>query len=125
MSDRGISLQLEVLDEVRESEWQFWEQEYIRLFRIVGFKLVNGTDGGDGGSRTVETRRKMSRAHTGKPLSAEHRAAARAGKIGKKRKPFSDEWRRNIGLAHKGLVPWNKGKVCPEISAGILRKKTR
>jgi hypothetical protein len=40
---------LEVLDEVLHSEWGFWEREYIRLFRILRFDLVNATDGGDCG----------------------------------------------------------------------------
>jgi GIY-YIG catalytic domain-containing protein len=47
---RGLSLQLEILDEVPEAEWQFWETEYIRVFRAIGFNLVNETDGGDGAS---------------------------------------------------------------------------
>lgn len=40
--------QMEVLDEVPVGEWQFWEREYIRLFRAIRFDLVNGTSGGDG-----------------------------------------------------------------------------
>lgn len=57
----GRSPILEVLDEVPENEWMFWEVEYIRLYRALGFKLVNGTSGGDGTfNPSKETRQKMS-----------------------------------------------------------------
>lgn len=56
---------LEILDEVPESEWSFWEREWIRLYRALGFDLTNGTDGGEGGIPTVETRAKMSAALSG------------------------------------------------------------
>lgn len=51
---RGLGLipHMELLDEVPDSEWQFWEQEYIRVFQAIGIRLVNGTDGGDGGATT-------------------------------------------------------------------------
>jgi 5-methylcytosine-specific restriction endonuclease McrA len=29
---------------------------------------------------------------------------------GKSRPPFSEKWKRNIGLGQKGRTPWNKGK---------------
>lgn len=50
---RGLALQglrpvLEILDEVPVSQWQFWEREYIRVFRAIGIRLTNCTDGGEG-----------------------------------------------------------------------------
>lgn len=30
--------------------------------------------------------------------------------MGKKRPPFSEEWKRNLSNAHKGQIAWNKGK---------------
>lgn len=39
---------LNILDEVKESEWQFWEKHYISLYRSWGFNLTNLTVGGDG-----------------------------------------------------------------------------
>lgn len=39
---------LEILDEVPKAQWQFWEREYIRIFRAIGFDLVNTTEGGEG-----------------------------------------------------------------------------
>lgn len=34
--------------------------------------------------------------------------------VGRKRKPFSEEHRRNIGMARKGRKPWSAGKTMPE-----------
>ena len=39
--------ELLILDSVKESEWIFWEQHYISLFKSYGFILTNGTFGGD------------------------------------------------------------------------------
>lgn len=36
------------LDEVPVSQWQFWEREYIRVFRVIGMPLTNQCDGGEG-----------------------------------------------------------------------------
>lgn len=79
---------LEVLDEVSESEWQFWEREYIRVFKLIGMDLVNSTIGGDGvmSGRTasVESREKQSKAMTGRKYTKEHvqkSADARRGAI--------------------------------------------
>lgn len=47
---------------------------------------------------------------------AEHRALHCKGK---KRKPFSDEWKRKISEAKKGTPAWNKGKT------GIYSEETR
>jgi hypothetical protein len=45
---KGIKPNIEILDEVLESEWQFWEQYWICLIKSWGFNLVNSTNGGDG-----------------------------------------------------------------------------
>ena len=39
---------LTVIDEVYFAEWQFWESYWIEQFRAWGFKLTNGTTGGEG-----------------------------------------------------------------------------
>lgn len=39
---------IEELDVVKFSEFSFWERYYISLFKHFGFKLTNGTEGGDG-----------------------------------------------------------------------------
>jgi hypothetical protein len=47
---RNLQPKLEVIDEVPEFEWQAWEAAYIQFYRDQGCNLVNGTDGGEGGS---------------------------------------------------------------------------
>lgn len=93
---------LEILDEVPKSQWQFWEREYIRIFRAIGFELTNGTEGGEGGrtreggpmggrKHTIETTQKISAAKTGEknnrfgiPHTPETKEKIRASCIGKK-----------------------------------------
>lgn len=38
----------------------------------------------------------------------EHKRKISEAKKGKKRPPFSEEWRRNLSESHKGLITWNK-----------------
>lgn len=79
---------LEILDEVPEFEWQFWEKEWIRLYRALGFKLTNGTDGGEGlRNPSEEVREKIARTRRGKKLSTAHVAAMSAAMSGEKN-PF-------------------------------------
>ena len=54
---------LEVIDEVSESDWIFWEQYYISLYKSWGFTLLNLTIGGEGScghKPSKETRKKKS-----------------------------------------------------------------
>lgn len=44
----GSSPELIIIDEVINSEWEFWESFYIELFRSWGFNLTNSTEGGLG-----------------------------------------------------------------------------
>jgi len=68
---------MEILDEVPESQWQFWEREYIRVFRAIGVELTNQLDGGEGGptfkgrKHSKETREKIAAANLGKKKSKE------------------------------------------------------
>lgn len=39
---------IELVDEVNNDEWQYWEQFYINLFKVWGFDLTNLTLGGEG-----------------------------------------------------------------------------
>lgn len=45
---KNIKPVVEILDEVPENDWEFWECYYIALYKSWGFKLTNGTIGGDG-----------------------------------------------------------------------------
>lgn len=72
----GLSPTMDLLDEIPDSQWQFWEKEYVRVFRAIGIRLTNGTDGGEGPSGLVhsaETKEKLSKIRLGKKLSTGHR----------------------------------------------------
>lgn len=65
---KGLKPIIEILDEVSECEWQFWEQYYISLYKSWGFRLVNGDNGGLGMGRiSEELRKKLSDSHKGLP----------------------------------------------------------
>lgn len=75
----GMRPEMEILDEVTDSQGAFWEREYIRVFRALGLTLVNGTDGGDGVTMTPEIRGKISATLTGRKRPPEECAAVSAG----------------------------------------------
>lgn len=73
---QGLKPTFDVIAEVEHNNWEFWERSYIRLYRGLGFELVNKTPGGEGtGSgkdhpqfgipRSEETKRKVSESKKG------------------------------------------------------------
>lgn len=87
---------LEILDEVPETEWQFWEKEWIRLYRALGFQLTNGTDGGEGlHNPSIDIREKIGRARRGKKLPEAWCRAIRE-------RVFSPETRAKMSDAMRG-----------------------
>lgn len=106
----GLSLQLEIIDEVSQNEWPFWEKEYIRAFKAIGFTLVNETDGGEGvcnfgKKKSAAHRRNISLAKTGKKLSPQHCdniSRARIGLIkGDKHPMFGKKGNRHPAFGRK------------------------
>jgi len=89
----GLKPEMIILQEVPESEWQIAEQAWIRFGWEEGWRLTNGTMGGDGILGHIfseESLQKMSDAKKGNK--------SRAGMSN------SDEHKRKIGEAHKGKV---------------------
>jgi group I intron endonuclease len=99
------------------------EKHYIVLFNTRkqnGYNLTDGGEGPNGWVPTEETRRKMSIAKKGKPSPRkgmkqpstagennpakrpEVRKKASEVKIGKKRAPFSAEWKKKLSIASSG-----------------------
>ena len=37
---------IDIIDTIKETEWEFWEKHYISLFKCWGFKLFNISEGG-------------------------------------------------------------------------------
>lgn len=125
LRSRGLKPTMELLDEVPYSQWEFWEREYIRVFRAIGFSLVNITDGGDGNGGykyTEEVRAKMSASHTGVKLSEAHLAARRAGRLGMKYKPRSIASRQKHSQIMKSLWASPEKSACMR-AAQSARKK--
>lgn len=76
---RGLVPQLEILQEVPETEWELWERVWITASRKIGMDLTNATDGGEGlNNPSSETLLKMSLAKLGKKTS---RPSPMKGKI--------------------------------------------
>lgn len=48
LRNNELKPELLIIDEVDMSNWQYWENFYIYLYKFYGFELVNYTDGGDG-----------------------------------------------------------------------------
>ena len=79
---------------------------YGRLDKGTGI-LRNMTDGGEGASgmiKTEETRRKLSRANSGKTLTVEQKQRISEVQRGKKRSPMPIEVREKISAVTKGRV---------------------
>lgn len=67
---------IEVVDEVPEQEWQFWEEYWISQFRQWGFNLTNLTNGGQGGNgyrHTLYSKEIMRKSKLGSKLSEEQK----------------------------------------------------
>jgi hypothetical protein len=70
--------------------------------------------------RTEEVKRKLSEAHKGMKTSEETKRKMSENSShywkGKKRLPFSKEWRENLGKSQRGEKHWNwQGGITPEI----------
>ena len=55
LREQGLKPIMQIIDEVEESEWQFWEQHWIVQLKCWGFNLVNHTAGGDGLTKGNQT----------------------------------------------------------------------
>lgn len=130
---------MEILDEVPQEDWEFFERGYIQVHREAGFDLTNSTDGGDGVSEgtklSEEHKAKISRAVKGRVFSDIHRARMSAASKGRKKSDAhcakiseskkgtsaSAATRKKMSEAHRGSRNPCFGKVPSEES----RKKCR
>ena len=44
MIDSGYYPEMEIIDEVSESEWEYWEKFYIQYLKYIGCNLTNTTN---------------------------------------------------------------------------------
>jgi group I intron endonuclease len=108
----GLKPILEIIDEVDENNWDFWEKFWIAQLKCWGFELFNKTDGGEysvtGFKHTDEVKRKISDSQIGKKLSKEWRENISKGRKGIK---FSDKHIKNLSISHKGQLPSNNKAI--------------
>ncbi len=84
---------LQILEIVPMRNWEERERYWIAYYQKLGFRLTNGTEGGDGGAPSEEARRKISITLKGRKLPPEQRqkmSAAHKGRV------FSEETRLKI-----------------------------
>ena len=68
------SIKLEVLDEVQENEWKYWECYWIEQFKQWGFDLKNGNRGGGGVTQhSLKSKLKTSSTLKGRTVTEEWR----------------------------------------------------
>lgn len=82
-----------------EEEAFLKEIDLIKSMRQLGFNVSNKTNGGEGPSgmiHTAESRNKMSVARKGRTFTDEHRRKISESLTGRKRPPFSQEWRDKL-----------------------------
>jgi group I intron endonuclease len=95
---------IELIDEVSDNDWQFWEQYWISQFKTWGFKLKNIGNGGEidntGRKVSEETKKKMS--------------LSRKGKKHKPHGPMSQELKNKISNSLKGRPSPLKGRTLSE-----------
>lgn len=112
----GTTTQIELVDEVENDEWRFWEEHYISLFRSWGFNLKNKNKGGGGCEKGTKK-------HT--PESIEKLKKARVGFF------HSEETKQKQSKSNMGISR-NKGNkyalnhtVSPDSRKSIGEKRKR
>lgn len=89
------------------------ERAVIALYRANEYRLVNGTDGGDGAP--------------GHPCSEEQKALLSAMMCGRKMPPRSDEWRRRMSASKTGgtLTAEHRAKIGEALKGRAVSEATR
>lgn len=97
---------LEIIDEVPISEWEFWEQHYISLYRSWGFDLKNMTIGGGEApgmlnlKHSFKTKQLMRQKALGRIRTSESIDKQRLKLLGKQRPQESNEKTKTTKVAN-------------------------
>jgi hypothetical protein len=97
----NIQPKLKIVEEVFIENWENRERYWIAYYTSLGYRLTNGTKGGDGGAPNEEARKKISRTLKGRKLSVEQRqkmSDSHKGRI------FSENTKKKISEAKKGHI---------------------
>lgn len=123
---------IEIVDRVLKTEWIFWEQHYISLYRSWGFELKNSTNGGENIEMTPETRAKISESkkgdknpmfgkiHPNRGTKRSEETCKRIGDSGKGRK-MKDEQKKYLSSLYKNIPLSEEHKI--KIGKGNRGKK--
>jgi len=114
----GLKPTLELIREVPIEEWEHWERTFIHWYRVLGWNVVNVTDGGEGMTNpTEEVRAKCALGRKGKGHTPEARAAIGAAFRGKS---LSEEHRAKLSAARqREKDSGKKRKLSPAHRAAI------
>ena len=128
--DVAVNILHNDLDEQTAYELEVW---YIREYRdIIGYDLVNFTDGGEGNAfmgeknpfygkhHTEESKQKMSEKHKGKGHPTSKDTREKISKANKGRS-FSEEHKKHLSESRKGEKNHRYGKHCSEETKRKLR----
>lgn len=135
LASNGEKPELEILDEVPDSQWSFWEREYIRVFRALGMNLTNISEGGGqvpalrgehhpnfGKKESAEATEKRISKIRGKTHTEESKANMSAGALGRVLTP---EHCANIGKAQKGRVASEETRARMSTSQTARREREK
>jgi len=112
------------------------EQEYIKQYNTYyknncGYNMTLGGQGTHGYVFTEADKKKMSEKNKAwwKNLKEnnpeKYKAICKANSERQKGKPKSEEAKRKLSIARKGMVPWNKGLHIPDAFKNCSRAKAR
>jgi len=146
---------LVILEQCKKDVWQEREKDWIVFYRKLGYKLTNGTDGGDGSvghHLSEEAKIKIKEASIKrwenqelkakmiKKLSQTKKAAnitlseetkrlmseSHKGKVSpNKDKKLSEETKRLMSESHKGNIPYNKNKKLSKEVCKNIRRQQK
>lgn len=139
LKKRGVRPVVRVIEETDTDHWQDRERYWIDEGYRLGWRLTNATDGGDGGSgrrgwnHTIQTRKKISKANSGKRhhqygkrVPDEVKAKISESHIGKKNhfygKTHSEESRNLMSQRLRGRAPINRRAVLID---GVIYESVR
>jgi hypothetical protein len=115
----GLKPTLVLLEACLPEAWQDAERRWIKTGRALGWRLTNGTEGGEGVHPTDEVRAKLSASLKGRPKSSETRrkmSAARKGNAlpettrkkivaSSAQRAQDPAFRAKLSESHKGKIP--------------------
>ena len=132
---RGLRPELSILCAVNKTKWEEVEKHYILKFRMLGYKLTNICDGGQGVTHTPEIRAKLSAAVKNTHWSKSDKcdvvnikarlAKASSGNKNRKGKIHSEESKQKMSASHYKMTKETRDKIGLAHKGKVLSCETR